>query len=78
MVVASWLSIAMTKVAGIMHDKWDEDMRLSLIGDLIIEMSHADPEISSTSTLPVIVVLSLSSGLLQQIRVSVAKKEEAQ
>ena len=53
-------------------------MRLSLIGDLIIEMSHADPEISSTSTLPVIVVLSLSSGLLQQIRVSVAKKEEAQ
>lgn len=53
-------------------------MRLSLIGDLIIEMSHADPEISPTSTLPVIVVLSLSSGLLQQIRVSVAKKEEAQ
>jgi len=31
------------------------EMRLSLIGDLIIEMSHADPEISPTSTLPVIV-----------------------
>lgn len=39
-------------------------MRLSLIGDLIIEMSHADPEISPTSTLPVIA--ADNSGSLTQ------------